>query len=100
MARRRIAEARDDDAPAACSRRAEHALGAATQATQDSLKVAIEGYSAAPKGETILFNILGGFSRLVRAHAPLHLGHPQRLVAAGQRPASAAATSTTSSPGS
>ena len=24
--------------------------------------MAIEGYSAAPKGETILFNILGGFS--------------------------------------
>ena len=41
---------------------AEHALGAATQATQDSLTVAIEGYTAAPKGETILFNLLSGFA--------------------------------------
>ena len=40
---------------------AEHALEAATLATQDTVKVAIEGYSAAPKGETILFNILSGF---------------------------------------
>ena len=62
MARRRIAEARNDDAPASVLESAEHALGAASQATQDSLKVAIEGYSSAPKGETILFNILGGFS--------------------------------------
>ncbi len=62
MARRRIAEARNDEAPASVLESAEHALGAATQATQDSLKVAIEGYSSAPKGEAILFNILGGFS--------------------------------------
>jgi len=40
---------------------AEHALEAATQATQDTVTVAIEGYVAAPKSETILFNILSGF---------------------------------------
>jgi len=40
----------------------EHALGAATQAAQDSLTVAIEGYAAAPKQETVLFNLLGGFT--------------------------------------
>ena len=41
---------------------AEHALGAATQATQDTVTVAREGYSAAPRHETVLFNILSGFS--------------------------------------
>ena len=40
----------------------EHALGAATQAAQDSLTVAIEGYAAASKQETVLFNLLGGFT--------------------------------------
>ncbi|MET0750969.1 MAG: hypothetical protein ABWZ43_07890 [Solirubrobacterales bacterium] len=40
---------------------AELSLGAATQAAQDSLTVAIEGYTAASKQETILFNLLGGF---------------------------------------
>ncbi len=40
---------------------AEHALEAATLATQDTVTVAIEGYTAAPKGETILFNMLSGF---------------------------------------
>ena len=41
---------------------AEHALGAATQATQDTVTVVREGYSAAPRRETVLFNILSGFS--------------------------------------
>jgi len=62
MARRRIAEARSADDSGSVLESAEHALGAATQATQDSVKVAIEGYSAAPKRETILFNILSGFT--------------------------------------
>lgn len=59
MARRRVAET-----PAAESvlESAEQALGAATQATADSLTVAIEGYTAAPKRETVLFNMLAGFT--------------------------------------
>ena len=40
---------------------AEHALGAATQATQDTVAVAREAYSAASRGEIVLFNILSGF---------------------------------------
>ena len=64
-----------------CIETAEHALEAATLATQDTVTVAIEGYAAAPNGETILFNMLGGVRRRLRAHARLDLGHPQRLVA-------------------
>jgi hypothetical protein len=41
---------------------AEHALGTATQATQDTVTVVREGYSAAPRREIVLFNILSGFS--------------------------------------
>ena len=51
--KRRLAEA--DETEGALSS-AEHALGTATQATQDSLTVAIEGYSSTSRGETILFN--------------------------------------------
>jgi hypothetical protein len=40
---------------------AEHALLATGEATQDTLTVAIEGYDATPRGETVLFNILTGF---------------------------------------
>jgi hypothetical protein len=40
---------------------AEHAIGAAGLATQDTATVAIEGYEATPRGETVLFNILAGF---------------------------------------
>ena len=40
---------------------AEHALGAATLATQDTVTVAIEGYRRRRRGETVLFNILTGF---------------------------------------
>jgi len=60
MARRRVAA---EESPAeTVLETAEHALGAATQATQDSITVALEGYSAAPKSETVLFNILTGFT--------------------------------------
>ena len=41
---------------------AEHALGAAGQAGQDTVKVALEGYSETPRGETVLFNVLNGFT--------------------------------------
>jgi hypothetical protein len=40
---------------------AEHALAAAGEATSDTVSIAIEGYEATPRGETILFNILSGF---------------------------------------
>jgi hypothetical protein len=40
---------------------AEQALGTAGRATQDAVAVAVEGYEAAPRGETVLFNILSGF---------------------------------------
>ena len=60
MARRRQA-ARDSGSAESVLESAEHALETATKATQDSITVALEGYSAAPKGETVLFNILSGF---------------------------------------
>jgi len=40
---------------------AEQAIGTAGLATQDTVAVAAEGYDATPRGETVLFNILGGF---------------------------------------
>jgi hypothetical protein len=40
---------------------AEQAIGAAGLATQDTAAVALEGYEATPRGETVLFNILSGF---------------------------------------
>ncbi len=58
MARRHVPEAPE---AGGVIETAEHALEAATLATQDTVTVAIEGYTAAPKGETILFNMLSGF---------------------------------------
>jgi hypothetical protein len=60
MARRRSA-AEEAPEPETVLESAEQALGTATKATADSITVALEGYSAAPKGETVLFNILSGF---------------------------------------
>jgi hypothetical protein len=40
---------------------AEHALLSTGEATSDTLVVALEGYDATPRGETVLFNILTGF---------------------------------------
>jgi hypothetical protein len=59
LARRRAAEA--VAASDGVLESAEHAIGAATQATQDTVTVALEGYSETPRGETVVFNILGGF---------------------------------------
>lgn len=58
--RRRLARARTDAnvdhlAPA-------EQISLAGQATQDSLRVAIEGYSSASRTETVLLNMLGSFS--------------------------------------
>lgn len=54
LARRRVRQAAHEPTPAA-------ALGAAGQATQDTVAVVIEGYGAATRGELVLFNILSGF---------------------------------------
>ena len=62
MARRRVAESADESGSGGVLESAEHALGAATKATADSLTVAIEGYTAASRRETILFNLLTGFT--------------------------------------
>ncbi len=59
MARRHVAELPEESGVLSS---AEHALDAATQATQDTVTVALEGYSAAPRGETVLFNMLAGFT--------------------------------------
>ena len=59
MARRRLAA--EEGASGGVLESAEHALEAAASATQDSLTVAREGYSAASKRETVLFNLLTGF---------------------------------------
>jgi hypothetical protein len=40
---------------------AEHAIATAGLATQDTVAVLAEGYGAAPRSETVLFNILSGF---------------------------------------
>jgi hypothetical protein len=40
---------------------AEHAIATAGMATQDAVAVVVEGYGAASRGETVLFNMLSGF---------------------------------------
>ncbi len=62
LARRRLAEAEEAAESSGVLSSAEHALAATTKATQDSLTVAIEGYTSTSKGETILFNMLSGFT--------------------------------------
>jgi hypothetical protein len=61
----RLARRRTREQPAAETgsvlESAEHAIETAGRATQDAVAVAVEGYEAAPRGETVLFNILSGF---------------------------------------
>jgi hypothetical protein len=54
LARRRFRQAPEAPAPVA-------ALGAAGQATHDTVVVVVEGYGAASRGESVLFNLLSGF---------------------------------------
>lgn len=64
LARRRFrAQAADEAATAATGvlGTAEQALVSTGIATQDAVSVAIEGYQATPRHETILFNLLSGF---------------------------------------
>lgn len=58
LARRRARERPD---PEGVLDSAEHALLSAGEATQDTVAVAVEGYVATPRGETVLFNMLSGF---------------------------------------
>jgi len=62
LARRRF-HAQDEEAPEASGvlETAEQALVSTGIATQDAVSVAIEGYQATPRHETILFNLLSGF---------------------------------------
>jgi hypothetical protein len=60
--RRRQEEAESPDGlPLGVLETAEHALLQTSQATQDTVTVAIEGYQATPRHETVLFNLLSGF---------------------------------------
>jgi hypothetical protein len=52
---------REEPDPDGVIESAGHAIGAAGRATQDTVAVAIEGYEAAPRRETVLFNLLTGF---------------------------------------
>jgi hypothetical protein len=58
LARRRV---KQEPSPETVIGTAEHAIGAAGLATQDTVTVAAEGYEATPRGETVLFNMLNGF---------------------------------------
>ena len=64
LARRRLREAEADPEipdPASVLETAEQALLTTGQATQDAVAVAMEGYAATPRHETVLFNLLSGF---------------------------------------
>jgi hypothetical protein len=59
----RLARRRSSDLEPADSvlETAEHAIETAGRASRDTVAVAIEGYEAAPRRETALFNLLSGF---------------------------------------
>ena len=64
LARRRLRAAEADPAvesPTGVLETAEMALLSTGQATQDTVSVAIEGFRATPRHETVLFNLLTGF---------------------------------------
>ncbi len=58
LTRRRVNE---DETPEGALDTAEYAIAAAQIATQDAVNVVVEGYGAASRGETVLFNMLSGF---------------------------------------
>lgn len=65
LARRRAREAASDPAVAAPEtvlETAEQAIVSTQLATQDAVAVAIEGYAATPRAETVLFNLFTGFT--------------------------------------
>jgi hypothetical protein len=59
LARRRTAAAPE---PATVLESAEQAIGVATQAAQDSVTVAREGFAETSRGEIVLLNLLSGFT--------------------------------------
>ena len=64
LARRRLQAAEADPevaSPTGAIETAEMALVSTGQATQDTVSVAIEGFRATPRHETVLFNLLTGF---------------------------------------
>jgi hypothetical protein len=64
LTRRRAREVADDPAvpePATVLETAEQAIASTQLATQDAVAVAVEGYAATPRSETVLFNLLTGF---------------------------------------
>jgi len=64
LARRRARDTAADPTvptPTGVIETAEHALVQTQLATQDTLAVAVEGYAATPRHETVLFNLLSGF---------------------------------------
>ena len=84
LARRRSEEA---GSSAGMLDTAEQAAVVAGEAAQDTFFVAIEGYDATPRHETVLFNVLSGFLGGFALMRVSTLGHPRRLVAVRQRPA-------------
>ena len=64
LARRRLRAAEADpeiEPPSGVLETAEQAIISTSQATQDTVSVAIEGFKATPRHETVLFNLLTGF---------------------------------------
>jgi hypothetical protein len=59
LARRRRRQ--QEPSPTGRIETAAHAIETAARGTQDTVAVAIEGYEAAPRRETVLFNLLSGF---------------------------------------
>jgi hypothetical protein len=75
LARRRVRAAADDPHVQTDTvfETAEQALVSTQLATQDAVAVAIEGYAATPRAETVLFNLLTGFTgALVGARISTH----------------------------
>ncbi len=76
LTRRRAREAAEDPgvaAPETVLESAEQAIASTQLATQDAVAVALEGYAATPRAETVLFNILTGFTgALVGARISTH----------------------------
>jgi hypothetical protein len=64
LARRRVQAVEADpeiESPSGVLEAAEMAIVSTGQATQDTVSVAIEGFRATPRHETVLFNLLSGF---------------------------------------
>ncbi|MEJ7875402.1 MAG: hypothetical protein WKF62_01985 [Solirubrobacterales bacterium] len=76
LTRRRAREAAEDPAvaePETVFETAEQAIVSTQLATQDAVAVALEGYAATPRAETVLFNLLTGFTgALVGARISTH----------------------------